>query len=178
MNARKHFYKSQMFAHIVLGVIFILVGSFWILTGYQPSHDVIEVHGLSHYFYSSIARGVIPYWNPYTQTGTPFFPYFQAGGFLTPLQFFCILLQVLTGCTTLTTYVLHYLLDLMGHGSAVRIAQNDYVCATIDGLLYSLKGIGWVVIVPIKKMLRIIDDFPAMLFQKGQGILDHGEILI
>jgi hypothetical protein len=99
-----------MFAHIVLGVIFILVGSFWISTGYQPSHDVIEVHGLSHYFYSSIARGIIPYWNPYTQTGTPFFPYFQAGGFLTPLQFFCIFLQVLTGCTTLTTYVLHYLL--------------------------------------------------------------------
>lgn len=110
MSIRNHFYKSQLFAHIVLGLIFMTVGSVWIVTGYQPSHDVIEVHGLSHYFYSSIARGMIPYWNPYTQTGTPFFPYFQAGGFLTPLQFFCILLQALTGCTTLTTYILHYLL--------------------------------------------------------------------
>jgi len=112
MAVRKIFsnYNSQLFAHIVLGVIFFALGCFWLSTGYLPGHDVVEDYGLSHYFYSSVARGVIPYWNPYSQTGTSFFGYFQPGGFLTPLQFLCILLQILTGCTTLTIYIVHYLL--------------------------------------------------------------------
>jgi len=142
MSVRNHFYKSQLFAPIVLGVIFMIVGSVWIVTGYQPSHDVIEVHGLSHYFYSSIARGIIPYWNPYTQTGTPFFPYFQAGGFLTPLQFFCIFLQVLTGCTTLTTYVLHYLLMyylfIVGTFYTLRVITTNNVISLLFSIVLFL----------------------------------------
>ena len=102
------FHNRPIFAHIVIGSIFLVLASFCTLTGFLPTLDTIEVHGAFHYFYSSITRGIIPYWNPHSQTGMPFFNEFQTFGLLLPSQFVFVLFQKITGCTTLTTYILHF----------------------------------------------------------------------
>ncbi len=100
--------NSPIFAHIVIISLFIAVVSVCLFTGFLPTHDVIAWYGMNHYFYHSLEQGIIPYWNPYSQTGTPFFQYFQTHGLLLPSQFIFIVLQKVTGWTTLTTYILHY----------------------------------------------------------------------
>lgn len=105
-----HIRKFFLCPPVIIGEICLGLASFCILSGYLPTHDAINLHGGYHYFYNSIGKGVIPYWNPYSQTGTPFFINFQGWGLLLPSQFICILFQKLTGCTTLTTYIIHYFL--------------------------------------------------------------------
>jgi len=102
-------FNQTLSAHIIIASIFIFVAGFFILTGYGPIHDAISWHGTFHYFYSSIEKGIFPYWNPYSQTGTPFYVYCQAFGLLEPSNFLFIFIQKITGCNTLTTYILHYL---------------------------------------------------------------------
>ena len=102
-------FNSLLSAHLIIASIFIFVAGFFILSGYGPIHDAISWHGTSHYFYSSIEKGIFPYWNPYSQTGTPFYVYCQSFGLLEPSNFLFIIIQKITGCTTLTTYILHYL---------------------------------------------------------------------
>ncbi len=99
---------NSVFAHLLLGGIFIALAGIFILTGFTPKHDAMGWHGAFHYFYTSVERGVMPYWNPYSQTGTPFFNNFQSFGLLLPVQFFWILVQKLTDSSTLTTYILFY----------------------------------------------------------------------
>ena len=100
--------ETSFWPNIIIGTMFLGLAGFCILTGFTPIHDAIGWHGAFHYFYTSIEREVIPYWNPYSQTGTPFFNYFQSFGLLLPLQFPWILFQKLTSCTTLTTSLLFY----------------------------------------------------------------------
>jgi hypothetical protein len=101
--------SRTIFSVLAIFSFFVFMGSFYILSGITPNHDSIEWAGASHYFYSSVAEGIIPYWNPYSQCGTPFFVNFQSFGLLEPSQFIFALIQKLIHCTTLTTYLLHYL---------------------------------------------------------------------
>lgn len=130
--------NSPIFAHIIIGVLFFAVTGCCLFTGLLPTHDAIQWHGASHYFYSSVERGILPYWNHYSQTGTPFFNNFQSFGLLIPSQFMCILFQKLTGCSTLTTYILHYFFMYY-----IFIIGTYYMLRTITGsnsnsLLFSL----------------------------------------
>jgi len=125
-------------AHLVIGTIFIIIAGFCISTGYMPIHDVISWHGVFHFFYSNIERGVLPFWNSYSQTGTPFYTYYQSFGLLEPSNFLFILVQKIIGCTTLTTYIMHYLfyffIFIIGAYYSLRIiTQNNSI-----SLLFSL----------------------------------------
>lgn len=102
-------FNNLIFAHIIIAAIFIALACFYILTGFTPIHDAISWHGIYHYFYTSIEKGIFPFWNPYSQTGTPFYVYYQPFGLLEPSHFLFIFFQKVTGCTTLTTYLLNYL---------------------------------------------------------------------
>lgn len=132
------YYDSPLVAHIVIASLFIVLVSVCISTNFLPTHDVIEVHARNHYFYDSIARGVIPYWSPYGQTGSPFFSTFQAGGFLIPSQFVFIFFQKITGCTTLTTYILHYFfmyyIFILGTYYTLRVITDH----NMNSLLFSI----------------------------------------
>ncbi len=118
-------------AAFVSGIVllFIFMAATSLLTGYLPTHDAIEFHGLSHYFYTSLERGVIPYWNPYSQTGTPFFNNYQSFQLLLPSQFAFVLFQKVTGCTSLTAYVLHhffmYFVFILGAYFTIRIITRN-----------------------------------------------------
>lgn len=103
------FERNSAFSILVIFSVFFSLALFFLSTGITPNHDAIEWAGASHYFYSSLANGVMPYWNPYSQCGTPFYPYFQSFGLLEPTNLFFVLFYKLTGCTTLTAYLLHYL---------------------------------------------------------------------
>lgn len=101
--------ENSIFSVGIIFFIFSGLAAFFIMTGVTPNHDAMEWAGASHYFYSSVAKGVIPFWNPYSQCGTPFYPYFQSFGLLEPSNLFFILVYKMTGCSTLTVYLLHYL---------------------------------------------------------------------
>ena len=121
--------NSPLSAHILLGSIFLVLAATFILLGITPSHDSIGWFGAYHYFYSSIGRGVFPFWNPYSQTGTPFFPNLQAFGLLEPSHFIFILIQKLTGSTTLTTYLFHFLfcysVFIIGTYNSLRVITKN-----------------------------------------------------
>ncbi len=72
-------YKTTAGGTILLSVIFIVLANLMLASNYLPIHDAIEWHGVFHYFYNAVERGVMPYWNPYSQTGTPFFNNFLLG---------------------------------------------------------------------------------------------------
>jgi hypothetical protein len=93
----------------VISTIFMFMAAVHLLTGITPNHDSMEWEGASHYFYTCVGNGVFPYWNPYSQTGTPFFINYQGFGLLEPSNFLFIGLMKLTGCPSLTAYVLHFL---------------------------------------------------------------------
>jgi hypothetical protein len=91
-----------------IALIFIILSAVFVFGGLPPRHDAIGWFAGYHYFYDSIAHGVIPFWNPYSQAGTPFYPYFQALGLWEPSNYLFVLFQKITGCSTLTTYLCHY----------------------------------------------------------------------
>jgi len=94
---------------MILAIPFMMITIVFNATGYGPVHDAINWQGVFHYFYSSVAGGTIPYWNPYSQGGTPFYVYFQPFGLLEPSNFFFIALQGVFGLSSLTGYICHYL---------------------------------------------------------------------
>lgn len=116
--------KGGFFCVVTIVGIFLVMAAASLVSGYLPTHDAIEFHGLSHYFYRAFERGVVPYWNPYSQTGTPFFNNYQSFQLMLPSQFVFIAFQKITGCTTLTTYVLHhffmYFIFILGTFFTVR----------------------------------------------------------
>jgi len=104
------FYKiaRQFSDYIFISLTFLLLAIIFILLGITPSHDAIGWQGAHHFFYSSTESGVLPFWNPYSQTGTPFYVNYQTFGLLEPSNFLFIFIKKITGCTTLTAYLLHY----------------------------------------------------------------------
>lgn len=50
----------------------------------HATHDTINWLPFFDYYYSTVATGEFPFWNPYSQLGTPFFPGLQVLGLLDP----------------------------------------------------------------------------------------------
>lgn len=127
-------------AYVVFSTFFAFLGGFFIVTGYGPVHDAMEWHGVFHYFYSSLEQGSVPYWNPYSQTGTPFFTYFQAFGLLDPTNLLCVPMKWFTGSTTFSTYLIHYLfyyfLFIIGTYEVIAfLGKNKPVALLFSGVL-------------------------------------------
>ncbi len=101
-------YYELLFSNYSIFFIFLILTVSFIISGYVPIHDAINWHGIFHYFCVSIEKGVIPWWNPFSQTGTPFYQYYQTLGLLDPSIFLLILIKKITSCTTFTLYIIHY----------------------------------------------------------------------
>ncbi len=90
-------------------LVFACLAAFFIGKHYTPIHDAADWVGTFHYFYASIEKGVIPLWNPYSQTGTPFYTYYQPFGLLEPVNLLIALTKAVTHVRSLTAYLLDYL---------------------------------------------------------------------
>jgi hypothetical protein len=100
--------RSKDFSPLLVASVPLFYAVLYFMKGFSPTHDAISWQGAYHYFYSQIQNGIMPYWNPYSQTGTPFFVYYQSFGLLDPFNFLFIGIGKLTGCSTLTAYILYY----------------------------------------------------------------------
>lgn len=77
-----------------------------LLSGYDTfTHDSIVWCGSFYYFLDSLAHGSLPLWDPYTITGTPFYPNFHLNGVVDPLIFTSILMVKAIGLSPLTAFV-------------------------------------------------------------------------
>jgi hypothetical protein len=127
---------------LVLFLIFILFLIIFLVNGLTPTHDAISWQGAYHFFYSQIEKGIIPYWNPYSQTGTPFFVYYQSFGLLDPFNFIFIFVQKITGCTTLTTYIIYYLycyfIFILGSYYTLKFIVKDQMISLLFSLILCL----------------------------------------
>ncbi|MCP5003909.1 MAG: hypothetical protein GY941_08165, partial [Planctomycetes bacterium] len=120
---------SIMAANILIFGVCALTTTISILSGYGPIHDTISWHGIVHLFNTSLEKGIIPFWNPYSQTGTPFFYYFQVWGVLDPVNLTLIIAQKLTGCSTYAIYVIRtmfwYFIFISGTYNLLRLLIKD-----------------------------------------------------
>ncbi len=120
--------------------LFLLV--IYFLKGFSLTHDAISWHGAYHFYYSQIGKGIIPYWNPYSQTGTPFFVYYQSLGLLDPFHFLFIGLNKITGCSTLTSYIAYYLscyyLFVLGTYYTLKFITEDKKISLLFSLILCL----------------------------------------
>ncbi len=66
----------------------------------------------------------------------------------------------------------------MRQGAAVRVAQHQAVGARRFGSQQRLDRILGIRLVPVEKMLGIVEDLVHVLFQVGNGIPDHREVLL
>lgn len=107
---KKNFFSDYLSCNIAIFSIFFIGSSFFIITGYGPVHDAIGWQGIFHYFSENAQQGILPLWNPYSQTGTPFYVYYQTIGLLNPTYFISILIQKITQCTSVTAYIINYML--------------------------------------------------------------------
>ncbi|MBF0441584.1 MAG: hypothetical protein HQK54_06740 [Oligoflexales bacterium] len=145
--------SKRIFVHVTLGIIFSILTYFFINFNYSMSHDAIEWQGVYHYFYSSIASGVFPLWNPFSQMGTPFYQYYQCFGLLLPTNFIVIGLQKIFNWSTLTSYIIHYFLlyyiFILGSFFVFKLFLVD----TAESFVFSL--------------FLLISTFPMFMLQNG-----------
>ncbi|MBF0480627.1 MAG: hypothetical protein HQK81_14530 [Desulfovibrionaceae bacterium] len=113
----------------IFSLITLLMYITCISTNYYPTHDAIEWHGIFRYYYQNISHGIIPFWNPYSQTGTPFFPYFQALGLLEPSNLIFAIIGRITGGQWLQAdfahYLFLYLIFILGSYLLMREMSRD-----------------------------------------------------
>ena len=93
---------------LVFGVIYLNL----LLAGEMFTHDAIVWYGSYHYFVESLSRGVIPLWDPYTISGTPFYQNIPHVGDLDPIVLLCAI-AVKLGMTPLTTFIYMHLSRLL-----------------------------------------------------------------
>lgn len=114
---------------LILAVLCAFPPALLMLARLTPIHDSIFWYPLFAYFYESIAHGVIPYWNPYSQLGSPFFPMFQSLGLLDPLNLILALLYKFTRVNSLLLYLIHlffqFYLFLVGtYFTLIHVTRN------------------------------------------------------
>jgi len=114
---------------LVLAGLCALPPALLMLARLTPIHDSIFWYPSFAYFYESIAQGVIPYWNPYSQLGSPFFPMFQSLGLLDPLNLLLGLVYKFTKVNSLMLYLIHlffqfYLFLLGAYLTLIHITRN------------------------------------------------------
>jgi len=124
-----------------------------ILTDVYPVHDAIEWHGIFRYYYYWISHGVVPFWNPYTQAGTPFYFYFQALGLLEPSNLIFAFLGRLAGGAWLQADFAHYMFIFL-----VFILGSYLLMAEVSG---SLSG------ALIFTVVLLLSSLPTLFRQDG-----------
>ncbi|MBU1870236.1 MAG: hypothetical protein KJ818_07190, partial [Candidatus Omnitrophica bacterium] len=132
-------FHSVGVAYLILGSILSIAAGFCIMSGYSMIHDAIDFHGAQHFYYTNLSKGLFPLWNPYSQTGTPFYVYFQAFGLLEPINFVVVFLQSITGCTTFTSYLVlyftYYFIFIAGVYNLLRVVTKDNAVSLLFSLI-------------------------------------------
>lgn len=99
-------------------VICLLIG---VLLLYSPllffrkllfTHDAIYWYPVYHYFVGSLSQGVFPLWDPYMQSGTPFYTNINLLGLLDPLLIIFAILIRFVNLSILDSYLWFYFLRI------------------------------------------------------------------
>lgn len=81
--------------------------------GFLPIHDAIGWEGIHRFFSSGIREWQLPFWNKFSQGGTPFYPYYQSIGLIEPLSLGMTIMLKFLGVPIGYNYVITYLLLLV-----------------------------------------------------------------
>jgi len=120
-------------AQLFMALIFIVLIITFTIFQLTPEHDSIVWFVGWDFFYNTLTeQHVLPLWNPYDQTGTPFYPYYQPFGLLNPIQFIVVFLQKLIGWESITSYLVqffaYYFIFIIGSYHVLRLAtQNNLI---------------------------------------------------
>jgi hypothetical protein len=66
--------------------------------------------------------------------------------------------------------------DFRWKAASIRVAENEVIGSRLGGGFQRAKGVIVIGGVPVKKVFRVVDNFPALFLQKSNGIGDHAEI--
>ena len=73
-----------------------------------------------------------------------------------------------------------YFIKSRGHGlgqsAAVCVAKHHDIGARARGLFHGLQSVFRVGFESVEKMLRVVNDFELLLFEKSHRIMNHGQI--
>lgn len=120
----------------LLGASFILL--YWrLLTGLDIyTHDSIVWYGSFHYFIESLSNWSFPFWDPYTLTGTPFYPTIHTHGMLDPVSFLALLMVKILKTSILTSFNYFYLFRLIvfiaGAYFLFKVISRSYLAALLS----------------------------------------------
>jgi len=103
-------------------------------------HDAIIWYGAFHYYVAGMADGNFPFWNPYMQSGTPFYPNMSIYGLLDPVILAGIAAVRAFSVSPLTVYIYFRLFRLavfvVGAFFLFRhVTKNSTAAALSSGLL-------------------------------------------
>lgn len=126
----------------ILLLLVIIIISYWQVSFlvYSLKWDLIDVvFPFRFYFSESIQSGYFPFWNPYQQTGTPFFADLQVPFFYPELLFTSLF-------TGYGIYVMHFLFVLYAAIAALGMYQLSFqfnqnrLASLLAGIAYALSG--------------------------------------
>ncbi len=122
------FYR-RISPYVLITVQFTFLTIILIVNGYTPIHDAILWSGVFHYYYDALGSGVLPLWNPYSQTGTPFYINYQSFGLLMPFNFIIALMQKIFSWDSVSSYVIQYMfifyIFILGAYALMENITND-----------------------------------------------------
>ncbi len=142
MSDRRLLWGSLLFGLIL---IFCLVYRDLLLTRKIFTHDSIIWYGSYHYLVDSLSRGVFPYWDPYLQGGTFFYPHVALNG-LDPLLLVAAAAIRIFPLSPLSVYTFHHLLHLFIFSWGAYLLYRRIAGCGVSSLLaaavltYSLSG--------------------------------------
>ncbi len=128
--------------HHLVFLFFVVLLGFWQVSFlvYSLKWDLIDVvFPFRHYFSESIQSGYFPFWNPYLQTGTPFFADLQAPTFYPEL----LMVSLFTGYGV---YVMQFLFVIYVFIAALGMYQLSYymnknqLASMMAGIAYAFSG--------------------------------------
>jgi len=105
------FWKKAVWAWgiglLALSLLAMLAG------GILPVHDAIGWEGIHRFFSSNMREWHLPFWNKFSQGGTPFYPYYQSLGLIEPLNLGITVVLKILGVPLGYNYVITYLLLIL-----------------------------------------------------------------
>ncbi len=120
----------------LFGALFVFL--YWpLLTGLEIfTHDSIVWYGSYHYFIEALSNWSFPFWDPYTLTGTPFYPAIHAHGMLDPAAFLALFMVKIFDTSILTSFSYFYLFRpivfIAGAYFLFKVISRSYLAALLS----------------------------------------------
>jgi len=94
-----------MFLAVVLALSYLVIYRDLFLGEKTFSHDSLVWFGSFYYYIENIKNGSFPYWDPYSLTGTLFYPNISGYGLLDPTVLLCALVSKIADISVLTLFI-------------------------------------------------------------------------